>query len=86
MINIGALEPGRWADVAHLRTDDPAFLHLGEGADTALISNLVWAGGGRLVSDVWVAGDQVLTDGEPTRLDRAEVQADARATATRLSF
>jgi 5-methylthioadenosine/S-adenosylhomocysteine deaminase len=82
--DIGALEPGRWADVAHLRTDDPAFLHLGEGADGALISNLVWAGGGRLVSDVWVAGDQVLSNGEPTRVDRAQVQADARAVATRL--
>ena len=84
--DIGALEPGRWADVVHVSTDDPAFLSLddGPGADAGLISNLVWAAGGRLVRDVWVAGDQVLADGEPTRLDRSQVQADARAVAARL--
>jgi 5-methylthioadenosine/S-adenosylhomocysteine deaminase len=80
--DLGALEPGRWADVVHVNTDDPAFLSLED--DAALVSNLVWAGGGRLVRDVWVAGDQVLADGEPTRVDRRRAQADARAVATRL--
>lgn len=89
--DLGALEPGRWADVAHLSTDDPAFLCLTEGrlddapgADAALLSNLVWAGGGRLVRDVWVAGERVLADGETIHVDRARVQADARAVAARL--
>jgi 5-methylthioadenosine/S-adenosylhomocysteine deaminase len=84
--DLGALEPGRWADVVHVSTDDPAFLALddGPGADTALLSNLVWAGGGRLVRDVWVAGEQVLADGEPTRVDRAAAQAEARAVTARL--
>jgi 5-methylthioadenosine/S-adenosylhomocysteine deaminase len=80
--DLGALEPGRWADVVHLSTDDPAFLGLDD--DPRLISNLVWAGGGRLVSDVWVAGEHVLAHGEPTRLDRTAVQSEARAVATRL--
>lgn len=80
--DLGALEPGRWADVVHVSTDDPAFLHLDD--DAGLISNLVWAGGGRLVRDVWVAGDQVLTDGEPTQVDRAQAQSDARRVAARL--
>jgi 5-methylthioadenosine/S-adenosylhomocysteine deaminase len=84
--DIGALEPGRWADVVHVSTDDPAFLSLddGPGADAGLISNLVWAAAGRLVRDVWVAGDQVLADGEPTRVERSRVQADARTVAARL--
>jgi 5-methylthioadenosine/S-adenosylhomocysteine deaminase len=89
--DLGALEPGRWADVVHLSTDDPAFLCLADGrlddapgADAALLSNLVWAGGGRLVRDVWVAGERVLADGEPTRVDRRAVQSAARAVATRL--
>jgi 5-methylthioadenosine/S-adenosylhomocysteine deaminase len=80
--DLGALEPGRWADVVHVSTDDPAFLNLDD--DGGLVSNLVWAGGGRLVRDVWVAGDQVLADGEPTRVDRGQAQADARAVAARL--
>jgi 5-methylthioadenosine/S-adenosylhomocysteine deaminase len=80
--DLGALEPGRWADVVHVSTDDPAFLALDD--DASVLSNLVWAGGGRLVRDVWVAGDQVLADGEPTRVDRAAAQADARAVTARL--
>jgi 5-methylthioadenosine/S-adenosylhomocysteine deaminase len=80
--DLGALEPGRWADVVHVSTDDPAFLALDD--DAGLLSNLVWAGGGRLVRDVWVAGEQVLAGGEPTRVDRRRVQADARAVSARL--
>jgi 5-methylthioadenosine/S-adenosylhomocysteine deaminase len=80
--DLGALEPGRWADVVHVTTDDPAFLHLDD--DARLLSNLVWAGGARLVRDVWVAGDQVIADTEPTRVDRAAAQSSARAVAARL--
>ncbi|MBO0875560.1 MAG: amidohydrolase family protein [Pseudonocardia sp.] len=80
--DLGALEPGRWADVVHVTTDDPAFLDLDD--DAGLLSNLVWAGGGRLVRDVWVAGERVLDGGEPTLVDRAAVQAGARAVAARL--
>jgi 5-methylthioadenosine/S-adenosylhomocysteine deaminase len=84
--DIGALEPGRWADVVHLDTDDPAFTGLGDdpGSDTALLSNLVWAGSGRLVRDVWVAGDRVLADRRSTRVDAAEALARVRTVATRL--
>jgi 5-methylthioadenosine/S-adenosylhomocysteine deaminase len=84
--DIGALEPGRWADVVHLNTDDPAFIGLGDdpGSDAALLSNLVWAGSGRLVRDVWVAGDQVLADRTSTRVDAAEALTKARTVATRL--
>jgi 5-methylthioadenosine/S-adenosylhomocysteine deaminase len=80
--DLGALQPGRWADVVHVSTDDPAFLHLDD--DAGLVSNLVWAGGGRLVRDVWVAGEQVLAGGEPTRVDRRATQSAARTVAARL--
>ncbi|MBA2322980.1 MAG: amidohydrolase, partial [Pseudonocardiales bacterium] len=77
------LEPGRWADVVHLRVDDTAFVGLAD--DAALLSNLVWAGGGRLVRDVWVAGEQMLKDGVSTRVDRAAALTAARAVARRVA-
>ncbi|MBV9312355.1 MAG: amidohydrolase family protein [Pseudonocardia sp.] len=80
--DLGALEPGAWADFVHIGTDDPAFINLDD--DAGLLSNLVWAASGRLVRDVWVAGEQVLADGEPIRIDRAAALSAARAVAARL--
>jgi len=80
--DLGALEPGRWADLVHLDLTDPAFVDPAD--DDQMLSNLVWAGGARLVRDVWVAGEQVLADGAPTRVDRATTTRDLRDTAARL--
>ncbi|MBW0115270.1 amidohydrolase family protein [Pseudonocardia abyssalis] len=80
--DLGAVEPGRWADLVHVDLDDPVFTDPAD--DAQLLSNLVWAGGSRLVRDVWVAGEQVLADGEPTRVTRAETTAAIRDVATRL--
>jgi 5-methylthioadenosine/S-adenosylhomocysteine deaminase len=82
--DIGALEPGRWADVVRVDTDDPAFAAGLSVPDEQLLANLVWAAGSRRVRDVWVAGEQVLAAGEPTRVDRAKVQAEAGAVTRRL--
>jgi 5-methylthioadenosine/S-adenosylhomocysteine deaminase len=80
--DIGALEPGRWADVVHVDLDDPVFVAPDD--DVQLLSNLVWAGGSRLVTDVWVAGEQVVADGEPTRVDRRAATTELRKVAARL--
>jgi 5-methylthioadenosine/S-adenosylhomocysteine deaminase len=80
--DIGVLEPGRWADLVHVDLDDPAFV--APENDAQLLSNLVWAAGSRLVRDVWVAGEPVLADREPTRVDRRAATADLRDTAARL--
>ncbi len=80
--DLGALEVGRWADLVHVDLDDPVFIAPDD--DAALLSNLVWAGGSRLVRDVWVAGEQVIADGEPTRVDRAAATATLREAAARL--
>jgi 5-methylthioadenosine/S-adenosylhomocysteine deaminase len=80
--DLGALERGRWADLVHLDLADPAFVDPAD--DVQLLSNLVWAGGARLVRDVWVAGEQVLADGEPTRVDRAATTHELREVAVRL--
>ncbi|MGI5126534.1 amidohydrolase family protein [Pseudonocardia sp. CA-107938] len=80
--DIGVLEAGRWADLVHVDLTDSAFVDPDD--DAQLLSNLVWAGGSRLVRDVWVAGEQVIADREPTRVDRAETTATMRAAAARL--
>jgi 5-methylthioadenosine/S-adenosylhomocysteine deaminase len=79
--DIGVLEPGRWADVVHLDVDNPAFATGLDAPDEQVLSNLVWAAGSRCVRDVWVAGEEVLRDREPTRVDRRSVQAAARTAA-----
>lgn len=80
--DLGALEPGRWADLIHVDLDDPVFTDPGD--DAQLLSNLVWAGGSRLVRDVWVQGEQVLAAGEPTRVTRVQTTQAIREVATRL--
>lgn len=82
--DIGALEPGRWADIVHIDPDDPAFATGLDVPDGQLLANLVWAAGSRRVRDVWVAGEQVVTDGEATRVDRRAAQADVAEAAARL--
>lgn len=82
--DIGALEPGRWADLVHVDVDDPAFVGGVDVPDEQLLANLVWAAGSRKVRDVWVAGERVVDAGEPTRVDRAKAQAAANAVSRRL--
>jgi 5-methylthioadenosine/S-adenosylhomocysteine deaminase len=82
--DIGALESGRWADIVHVDTDDAAFAGGIDVPDPQLLANLVWAAGSRLVGDVWVAGEQVVAGGEPTKVDAAQALATARAASRRL--
>ncbi|MER7013062.1 amidohydrolase [Saccharopolyspora sp. NPDC000359] len=79
--DIGALEPGRWADIVHLSVDDPAFATGLDVPDDQVLANVVWAAGSRCVRDAWVAGEPVLRDREPTKVDRRAVQAAARTAA-----
>jgi 5-methylthioadenosine/S-adenosylhomocysteine deaminase len=82
--DIGALETGRWADVVHVDVSSEAFAGGLSVPGEHLLANLVWAAGARDVRDVWVGGEQVVADREPTKVDRAKVQADAGAVTARL--
>jgi 5-methylthioadenosine/S-adenosylhomocysteine deaminase len=82
--DIGALETGRWADIVHVDVSDESFTAGLSVPDEHLLANLVWASGARNVSDVWVGGEQVVADREPTKVDRAKVQSEAGAVTTRL--
>ncbi|MBK1784637.1 amidohydrolase family protein [Prauserella cavernicola] len=79
--DLGALEQGRWADVVHIDLDDPAFAAGLDVPNEQLLANLVWAAGSRRVRDVWVAGEQVVAEGESLRVDRAEAQANVATAA-----
>jgi 5-methylthioadenosine/S-adenosylhomocysteine deaminase len=83
--DIGTLEPGKWADMLHVAVDGPHF-SAGLGVpDQQLLSTLVWAVGSRAVADVWVGGERVIVNGEPTRTDRGAAQSAAAAAARYVS-
>lgn len=83
--DLGTLAPGTWADLVHLGVDGPAFAAGLDVGDGQLLANLVWGSGARAVRDVWVAGEQVLAGGLPTRVDQAVAHAQLRASIARIT-
>jgi 5-methylthioadenosine/S-adenosylhomocysteine deaminase len=77
--DVGALESGKWADLCCVDLRGPATQPLSDP-----VTQLVFCGGRDIVSDVWVAGRQLVSDGELTRLDWPSVAARANAWAVRL--
>jgi 5-methylthioadenosine/S-adenosylhomocysteine deaminase len=79
---VGALEPGRPADLIRLRTDDARFIPWVNRSE--LLGHLVWAGAGYLVTDVWVAGRRVVDAGVCTYIDAERARAEVGQRARRL--
>lgn len=79
--DIGELRPGAWADIVRVDLDHPSF---SPGLADELFTTLVWAGSPEHVSDVWVAGKQVVVDGEVTTIDRRHAQSEVTARAAKL--
>jgi 5-methylthioadenosine/S-adenosylhomocysteine deaminase len=80
---VGSIEVGRAADLVLLRDDDPGLVPVIEQRD--LLSHLVWSGGGRLVRDVWVAGRQLVRDGECLTIDVERARREVQERAVRLA-
>jgi 5-methylthioadenosine/S-adenosylhomocysteine deaminase len=78
--SVGTLETGKWADLCCLDLSGPATQPLRDP-----LAQAVFGGGRDIVSDVWVAGRQLLSGGEMTRLDWPEVAARSAAWAARLN-
>jgi 5-methylthioadenosine/S-adenosylhomocysteine deaminase len=76
---IGTLESGKWADLCCVDLSGPAAQPMYDPLTT-----LVFSGGRDMVTDVWVAGRQLLADSELTRLDWPGVSARANAWAERI--
>jgi len=75
---IGTLEAGKWADLCCLDLGVPAMQPALEP-----LAQVLLAGGRDLVSDVWVAGRQLLSEGQFTRLDWPELAARLKAAEAR---
>jgi 5-methylthioadenosine/S-adenosylhomocysteine deaminase len=81
--DLGVLATGACADMIAVRLDDPAFVPLLE--DAQLIEHLVWSASSRLVTDVWVAGRQVVESGRCTTVDLGRAFEEVEARARRLA-
>ncbi len=79
--DVGTLEPGKWADLCCVDVGGPATQPMGDP-----VTQLVFGGGRDNVSDVWVAGRQLLSGGEFTRLDWPAVAARANDRAARFNL
>jgi 5-methylthioadenosine/S-adenosylhomocysteine deaminase len=80
--DLGVLAAGAKADMIAVRLDDPAFVPLLE--DTQLVEHLVWSASSRLVTDVWVAGAQVVEAGRCLTVDSATAAGEVQHRARRL--
>ncbi len=80
--DLGVLAPGSPADMIAVRLDDPAFVPVLE--DAQLVEHLVWSASSRLVTDVWVAGRQVVQGGRCLTVDGERARHEVQARASRL--
>lgn len=78
--DVGHLRAGAWADIIRVDTDQPAFA---PGLD--LLTHLVFAGSARFVTDVWVAGRQVVDSGALTTVDVERCLSEVRSRGRRLA-
>jgi 5-methylthioadenosine/S-adenosylhomocysteine deaminase len=78
--DVGTLQAGKWADLCCVDLSGPATQPVNDP-----LAQLSLRGIRDMVSDVWVAGRQLVSDGELTRLDWNEVAARCSTWSTRMS-
>jgi 5-methylthioadenosine/S-adenosylhomocysteine deaminase len=81
--DLGSLRAGAKADMVLMDLDDPAFVPLLE--DAQLIEHLVWSSQSRLISDVWVGGNQVVADGDCLTVEGPRARREVQRRAHRLA-
>jgi len=82
MADTGTLAEGSWADIVRIDIDQAAFTPVNDNHD--LIDRLVWSGGSRYVTDVWVAGNQVVSNREVLDVDTNETIHEVQTRGARL--
>ena len=81
--DVGCLAPGMAADLVRIDLDHPTFTPVTSSDE--LLAHLVWAGSSRSVTDVWVAGEPVVVDGEVLTVDVARARTEVQKRAERLA-
>ncbi len=80
--DLGVLGPGSRADMVLVNLEDSVMGPLHQ--DNQLVEHVVWSGTSRLVTDVWVAGRQVVAGGECLTVDVNEARRQVEARSRRL--
>ncbi|MBC8365582.1 MAG: amidohydrolase [Actinobacteria bacterium] len=81
--DVGCLAPGWAADFQRIDLDHHAFVPVTDPSE--LLAHVAWSGTDRRVSDVWVAGEQVVHDGVVLRVDEEQARAEVQQRAERLA-
>lgn len=81
--DLGVVRVGGQADLIAVAIDDSVFTPVVD--DAQLLEHLVWSGSGRSVTDVWVAGRQVVEDGRPLFVDVERARHEVQRRAVRLA-
>lgn len=79
---IGSLEPGKQADLIIVDVDTPNLLPIIDAPVRTLVPNLIYAGTGKEVQTMVVAGRIVMRDREILTLSETEVRREAQQQAT----
>jgi 5-methylthioadenosine/S-adenosylhomocysteine deaminase len=77
---LGTIEPGKWADLAALDLGAPETSPVHN-----VISQVAYAASSRQFTDVWVAGEPLLKDGNLTGIDLPEVLKNAEEWRVRIA-
>ncbi len=80
-LDVGSLAPGQWADFIRIDLDNAVFVPV--TSPDELVAHVAWAGSSQ-VSDVWVAGSQVVSSGICLNVDEAQARAEVQTRAERI--
>ncbi|MCB0991635.1 MAG: amidohydrolase family protein, partial [Acidimicrobiales bacterium] len=86
-LNVGTLATGSWADIVRVDLDRPSWQPLSDPNTDIdqLVSRLVFSTKSRDVTDVWVAGERVVSDRVLTTIDLDEAMAEVQRRGRRLA-
>jgi len=80
---VGSLEVGWEADMIRIDTEYSTFTPSTDVNET--LAHLVWSGSNRSVTDVWVAGSKVLSEGDLVTIDEERALGEVKERAFRLA-
>ena len=79
---VGSLQAGWAADMIRVETNFSSFVPSTDLKET--LAHLVWSGSNKKVTDVWIAGSKVLSDGELLTIDEERALEEVKGRASRL--